>query len=154
MGIGPCILFLVSGVLAAVVAAVVGIVVSRWRRTDMDLPRCGNCGYNLTGAPSNRCPECGMLFIDAGVITKPPTPSPSRGVIRILVLVLVGFTVLGVLGTIAMGVRVRTARARAVAARQAVVQARMQAQAAAQRAATTTAPATESDPTTQPLKHP
>lgn len=31
-------------------------------------PTCGQCGYNLTGSESNRCPECGMLFIDAGVI--------------------------------------------------------------------------------------
>jgi predicted Zn-ribbon and HTH transcriptional regulator len=130
------------------------IVVSRRRRVETILPRCGNCGYNLTGAPSNRCPECGKLFIEAGVITKPPKPLPSRGVIRILVLLMVGFTVLGVLGTIAMRVRVRTARARAVAARQAVAQARMRAQAAAQRAATTTAPATEGDSSTQPLNDP
>ncbi len=35
-------------------------------------PRCGNCGYDLTGAPSNRCPECGRLFIEAGVIVRRP----------------------------------------------------------------------------------
>lgn len=40
------------------------------RRVGRSGPRCGNCGYNLTGAPSNRCGECGRLFIEAGVITR------------------------------------------------------------------------------------
>ena len=25
-------------------------------------PFCANCGYNMTGAVSNRCPECGHVF--------------------------------------------------------------------------------------------
>ncbi|HPF40082.1 MAG TPA: hypothetical protein P5081_04515 [Phycisphaerae bacterium] len=33
----------------------------------MNHPQCGNCGYDLTSAESNRCPECGRLFIEAGV---------------------------------------------------------------------------------------
>lgn len=144
-------LFLVVlGVLVCVVAGIIVIVVSR-RRVEATVPRCGNCGYNLTGAPSNRCPECGMLFIEAGVITRQPRPSPSRGVIRVVMLILVGFTVLAVLGTIAMGMQARAARARAVAARQAALQS--QAQAAAQQA-TTTAPAPEDRPATQPPETP
>ena len=27
-------------------------------------PRCGNCGYNLTGSESNRCSECGLQFTE------------------------------------------------------------------------------------------
>lgn len=30
-------------------------------------PRCGHCGYQLSGLTSNRCPECGRLFIEAGI---------------------------------------------------------------------------------------
>lgn len=51
------------------------LLVQRWKTPSE--PRCGGCGYNLTGAPSNRCPECGSLFVDAGVITR-KTQSPRR----------------------------------------------------------------------------
>jgi len=33
-----------------------------------EMPRCGACGYNLTGLDGNYCPECGRKFIDAGVV--------------------------------------------------------------------------------------
>ena len=140
-------LSLIAGVLTCVAMAVIVIVVSR-RRVDTTLPRCGNCGYNLTGAPSNRCPECGELFIEAGVITRQPRQVPSRRMIWVLMLILVGFTVLGVLGMMAMGWRARAARAQAVAAQQAAFQAQMLAQVTTQRA-TTTAPATEDRPAGQ-----
>lgn len=137
------IFLLVLGLLVCIATGLVVLAVSR-RRVEAALPRCGNCGYNLTGSPSNRCPECGMLFIDAGVITREPTPPPSRHMIRVVLLLLVGFTMLGVLGMVAMGWRARAARTQAVTARQAAIQAGRQ--------ATSTAPATEvrpADPTPQ-----
>ncbi len=139
------------GVLACVVvgAIVIVVIVASRRRAETTLPRCGNCGYNLTGAPSNRCPECGKLFIEAGIITKPPRPAPSRRVIWSLMLVLVGFAALGMLGMFAMSQRARAARTQAIAAQQAAFQARMLAQVTSQQA-TTTAPATEADSTEQP----
>lgn len=34
-----------------------------------DEPRCGNCGYILIGkSPAKRCPECGSLLVEAGVV--------------------------------------------------------------------------------------
>ena len=58
-------------------------------------PRCGGCGYNLTGSATNRCPECGSLFIEAGVITeKKPRPLGRAwvGVLLVALLLLpIGF---------------------------------------------------------------
>ena len=129
----------IFGALLCVAIAVIVAVLSR-RRAQAAVPRCGNCGYNLTGAPSNRCPECGQLFVEAGVITRQPTASFSRGATVVVVLILVGLTVLAALGTVMMGVRTRAARTRAAAASQAALQARVQAQTAAQQS-TATAPA-------------
>ena len=41
-------------------------------------PRCGSCGYNLTGSASNRCPECRKLFIEAGIVRQPARTSRVR----------------------------------------------------------------------------
>ena len=88
----------VGGVLVCVVAAMV--VIMRQRRAAEPTPRCGNCGYNLTGAPSNRCPECGKLFVEAGVITQAaeaPRPKPQAWVslaVMAVVLLLVFYGVL------------------------------------------------------------
>ena len=39
------------------------LIVTSRRAMGGNGPRCGSCGYNLTGAASNHCPECGVLFI-------------------------------------------------------------------------------------------
>jgi len=49
------------------VAVLVAVTMGGRRRSDA--PRCGRCGYNLTGSTGNRCPECGRLFVEAGIIT-------------------------------------------------------------------------------------
>ncbi len=81
-------------------------------------PRCGHCNYNLTGATSNRCPECGLLFIEAGVIVPRRRPRkwilPPAGMILLVVF-------LPALITIALTLHARAraaeAQARAQAAR-------------------------------------
>ncbi len=49
----------------------------RHRRTGAE-PRCGHCGYNLTASETNRCPECGQLFIEAGIVKGSPSRSRAR----------------------------------------------------------------------------
>lgn len=38
---------------------------------------CPNCGYDLEGLPSDRCPECGNRFDLAELPLQPRTPSPG-----------------------------------------------------------------------------
>jgi|GEM_PF-7062181 len=81
-------------------------------------PRCGGCGYNLTGSTTNRCPECGALFIEAGIITESRVQSRARFWIGLLLVLLpmlpIGFS----LATALLANRQRAAAARAIAARQ------------------------------------
>lgn len=67
MGAG-FLMFVVFGVVG--LSAVAGaVLLFRARRMVVGSgpPVCGQCGYNLTGSESNRCPECGKLFIEAGI---------------------------------------------------------------------------------------
>jgi predicted RNA-binding Zn-ribbon protein involved in translation (DUF1610 family) len=136
-------------VLPLIVGALVGGLIvlaagrARPRRRASDVPQCGACGYNLTGAPANRCPECGALFIEAGVTFLDPQRG-SRLRRRRLLLGLTAFVIFA--GAIGFFVALRqVAVQRALAARQAALQAQAAALAraqAAQRAATpATAPA-------------
>ncbi|GMU82570.1 MAG: hypothetical protein AMXMBFR47_24410 [Planctomycetota bacterium] len=94
-------------------------------------PRCGHCGYNLTGAPGNRCPECGWLFIDAGVIVRSDRRrSPWRSVVVRLALVVL----VGIAGVSYFGIRAAQARASAEAARAMATRAFLQQSLAAQNA--------------------
>ena len=79
------------------VAAAVALIVAKSRRQAEAGPRCGNCGYNLTGSISNRCSECGELFIDAGVIKyRPPRSRPAVTVaLTTALLVLLAVLLLG-----------------------------------------------------------
>ena len=111
-------------------------------------PRCGRCEYNLTGAPGNRCPECGALFIEAGVLVADPSQSSTGRTAKGVMFV--AFLSLGVLLGLAVlfgYVQTRAAMSRAVAARQAAAAAQLRAQ--NQASALTTQPATtrHSDPT-------
>jgi hypothetical protein len=142
MAAGPPIWILVAVFAAvAVIAIPVVVAINARRQRERIGPRCGNCGYNLTGAPSNRCPECGMLFIEAGIVTAQQAEPPPRRATGTMLLLAVGLTLFAVLGVIFMEVSTSAARARAVAAQQAAA-AQRQAQATAQRASTT-APAAE-----------
>ena len=38
----------------------------RWRIVVEDGITCAHCGYNLTGLPEPRCPECGQPFEPKG----------------------------------------------------------------------------------------
>ena len=94
-------------------------------------PACGRCGYNLTGSESNRCPECGTLFIEAGVTLGNPSPMKARWV-------LVSLVVLSSLFVAGLGLSVSHR-----AARRAQAQAQAKAQLLQMRAIETQAAATE-----------
>lgn len=89
-------------------------------------PRCGHCGYNLTGSISNRCSECGRLFIEAGVFVRRARRSRSTlavGLILIIIPLVFSF------GAVATGlIAARATRESAVAAQQRALAAQAQAQ--------------------------
>ena len=108
----PLVMTLVA---AACVVAGVALIVTARRRAGFG-PRCGNCRYNLTGATANRCPECGRLFIDAGVIAHGNAWSRPRLWIGIIILAtIVPLTGSGILTTLMYR---RVAAAQAEAARE------------------------------------
>ncbi len=66
------------------------VVLIKARRREGTDPTCGRCGYNLTGSQSNRCPECGALFIEAGV-TMGKRPGSARWLVVSLVVLSILF---------------------------------------------------------------
>ncbi len=100
----------VTVILAVVACLIIGIyLIATSRRNLGPGPRCGYCNYNLTGSTANRCPECGRLFIEAGIVTNPAASLSKRRVLGLL-LILAPFipTTLGVAAT--MFYRARAAR--------------------------------------------
>jgi hypothetical protein len=79
-----------------------------------DLRRCPHCGYDLRGLPTDPadqatvCPECGCAWVlderansERLAATAPAAMrAGSRGTVTMLTLMLVGLTLLGILGTV------------------------------------------------------
>ena len=107
---------LVAGMFPIIVAARAASV---RRQLAQQGPQCGNCGYNLTGSPSNRCPECGQLFIEAGIITEKQATAPLPQVSRTTWLVFAILIGLAFLGTIMFVWRIGAVRTLPIAPRQA-----------------------------------
>jgi hypothetical protein len=94
------------------------------RRSVGSGPRCGQCQYNLTGAPGNRCPECGSLFIEAGIVMSPATSLRKRRWVGIVLIAAPWIPLMfGLLAT-TLAVRAQQARMEAVRARDMALQAR------------------------------
>lgn len=88
-------------------------------------PRCAACGYNLTGLTSNRCPECGRLFIEAGVIV-PGRTTAARPPRRVIMWIAAG----ALAGVLLLFGTALVMRAQAFAAQQQAIAAQQRAQAA------------------------
>lgn len=117
---------LTVALLVGVVAGVVVLIKGRRRGREGTDPSCGRCGYNLTGSESNRCPECGTLFIEAGVTLGNTSPKRPRWVLVSLLVLLILFV--GVIGASVIWRAASQARAQAVRAQfqAALVQAQQQ----------------------------
>ncbi len=100
----------------------------RTRRPADSHPRCGHCGYNLTGAVSNRCSECGRLFIEAGVIVLPKRRSSATLVVGLVLVILPLVFAFGAIAAGLMAAQAARARAQAIAAQQRAIAAQAQAQ--------------------------
>ena len=122
--------------LAAVIVAVAMAV--RLRSKSPNHPACGRCGYDVTATVghSDRCPECGALFIEVGIVPPAGPTAERRATSKVVVVVLVVATLLSSIlalgGIFAARASVASARAQALAAQQ---RAAAQAQAQADQAA-------------------
>lgn len=87
---GVSIVFMLFGLIGVVTVGVaVAMTIKSRRNKPSPGPHCGQCGYNLTGATENRCPECGRLFFEAGIVIGGigPTPGGRRLSVPIVLLV-------------------------------------------------------------------
>ncbi|RIK63002.1 MAG: hypothetical protein DCC65_16515 [Planctomycetota bacterium] len=65
----PCYMFAFGPIIYIVVYVAAKVLSRRWT-FDTTVPICNECGYNLTGNTSDRCPECGMQIDAMGTIAK------------------------------------------------------------------------------------
>lgn len=66
-------MYVIVAIMLTVLPAGIGLYLIRSaRRRRGTEPRCGHCGYNLIGSLSDRCPECGLRFLEAGVVKGSP----------------------------------------------------------------------------------
>jgi hypothetical protein len=82
---------------AVLVVGAVLVVVGLWGRRTGDAPHCRKCGYNLTGAAGDKCPECGAV-LGANVIVTGVRRRRGPALVVGLLLVLVGGGGLGAVG--------------------------------------------------------
>ena len=124
------------------IALAVGAFVMRRWAAGVTHPRCGRCRYNLTGATSNRCPECGALFIEAGVLVPEAGRSRTHSGTVITIALCLGILLISGGLSVLFAVRANQAQAQARA-----MQARAQATTAQQaaRAATASAPTSQDE---------
>lgn len=127
-----------------VAALLFSLAILRWGRSNAIRggPRCGHCEYDLTGSASNRCPECGLLFIEAGIRFEAREKSRSTLLISAIAMLGVVAVLAGISFTIRSFQVARASQQRAaVAAQQA---------AAARQAAVSAALKKSSETTTRP----
>lgn len=67
-----------AGVLALLGSLCIGIAI-RGRATVDDGRLCDKCGYNLTGLPEPRCPECGKPFTRRGTLEQQSGDTGTNG---------------------------------------------------------------------------
>jgi flagellar basal body-associated protein FliL len=80
-------------------------------------PRCGRCGYNLTGNTGNRCPECGAMFVEAGVVIRAGQQAGNRRTVYLTSIIVVLLLAAGAMATLFSYVAALRAREAAAAAR-------------------------------------
>lgn len=82
-------------------------------------PICGNCGYDLSGSEANRCPECGRLFIEAGLKLRRGATGQRRRARWMIAMSVIAL--LGIGGFAATVAHLRAEAARAVALQKAAL---------------------------------